>query len=338
MSDAMKSNERLGKLFLLFLQNEKGLSFNQVQDLMQEAYRGEEDAVRKKFQRDREDLKSLGMHLEIDQSGAAQNDSDRVYTVSTTARALIRHLPITEIQKSYLIGLLLNRIHAAKTESEKSNYQSIYLKLFYDQTDKSMPEPIQTVKTDPLFTEDQSLPEALIETIQNSILNRKRLSIEYQNNQGITSQRTIQPLAINIYRRIWYVTAYCDSAKDYRLFQIDRISNPQLLSTNQDNHLPEKIQYTKPHPLNLKREPLQSIQLKLKADFLERFDLFASELPPASRIKSGAVLRQIVTSNPEALFFWMFRNQGAVLSLGPASIRDRFVLFVKSIQDKNAVN
>ncbi|MBW7858535.1 MAG: WYL domain-containing protein [Leptonema sp. (in: Bacteria)] len=337
MSDAMKPNERIGKLFLLFLHNEKGLSFHQIKNLMSEAYRGEDETVRKKFQRDREDLRQLGMHLDIDQSGAAQNEADRVYIVSPTARTLIRDLNITEAQKSYLIGLLLNRIHQAKTESEKSDYQSIYLKLFFDRTNQSMPEPIETAITDPLYNENSSLSESLIEIIQNSILNRKRLFIEYQNSKGVNSRRTVQPLALNIYRRIWYITAFCDLAQDYRLFQADRISNAEPLNTNQDNHLPEKIQYIKPHPLNLKRESLQSIQLKLNADFLERFDLFTSELSPASRVKTGAVLRQIVTSNPEALFFWMFRHQGAIVGIGPASIRDRFISFLKSIQDRNRI-
>lgn len=336
-SDAMKSQERIGKLFLLFLNHPRGLSFAEVRSYMTEAYRGEEEANRKKFQRDREALKKLGLHLELDLSGAAANDEDRVYVPAATARTLMRELKLSEAQRSYLMGLILRHMNATERGSaEHALCRSLYLKLFYNETDSSVEAVDPGVQTDPLFRGDRPVPDAVLRTLQDAMMDRRKIKMVYESAGG-SKERLVQPLALNIYRRMWYLTAYCETARGYRMFQIDRITSPEIQSSSIDSHPPEIIQYMKPHPLNLRRESLQAVQLRLHADHIDRFDHFIRELPPGQRKRSGQNLRDIVTANPDALFFWMFKHPHAVTAMGPAAMRDRFQKFLEGISERGGI-
>jgi predicted DNA-binding transcriptional regulator YafY len=334
-SDAMNANERIGKLFLLFLKYPRGLSFADVRSLMSEAYRGDEEANRKKFQRDREALRTLGLHLELDSAGAAGNESDRVYVVAATARPLMGELKLSATQRSYVMGLILRHMNKiGKNNDEYDLCQSLYMKLFYRDTDQSIEVVDSRSEINPLYSRDRSIPEDILSTLQDAMLQRRKIRMVYE---GMTEkkERIVHPLALNIYRRMWYLTAYCETAGDYRIFQVDLIRSPQIDRGFTSAHPPEIIQYLKPHPLNLKREPLKRIRLRLNPDYINRFDHFVAELPPDNKIKSGRNHREIVTSNPEALFYWMFRHPGAVEAMGSSAMRERFLEFLKTIEDRN---
>ncbi len=333
--DVMSHHERIGKLFLLFLNHPRGLSFADVRSHLSEAYRGNEEASRKKFQRDREALKKLGLHLQIDQAGAAANPEDSVYVPAPTARTLLKELKLSDEQRSYLMGLILRHMNECEKGSSKHELcRSLYIKLFYNQTDRAPSSTGADVKADPLLWTDRPAPDSVLRILQEAMINRNKVEIVYEGAKE-TKRRLVQPLALNIYRRIWYLTAYCELVSDYRIFQLDRISSAEIKIASIDSHPAENIQFLKPHPLNLRREPLQPIQLLLHADHLERFDFFIRELPPGQRKRSGQRMRDIVTSNPEALFFWMFRHPHAVQAIAPKAVRDRFIAFLKSIEERN---
>ena len=329
--DVMSPNERIGKLLLLFLDHPKGLSFSDVRSYMTEAYRGDDEAVRKKFQRDRDALKQFGMHIELDQSGAAANTADKVYVIAETSRTIMGDLILTDSERAYLMALIVRYLNRHDQKSkEHAVARSLYLKLFYQDTDRIKPTEIDE-PNEPLFTHSTATTPAALQPLQEAMMNRRKIKIRYESN-NTNKERVIQPLALNMYRRVWYVTAFCELAQDYRIFQLNQISEWNILNQPIDSHLPEIIKFLKPHPLNLRREQLTAIQLKLNSDYINRFDHFIRELPPNQRVKSGQDRRDIVTGNPEALFFWMLRNQRAVLAISPESIRDRFIAFLDSIK------
>lgn len=326
-SDAMAASERVGKLFLLFLRNPHGLSFRRVRRLMPEAYRGEPEAVRKKFQRDRRELRALGLHLDESSAGAAGNEDNRVLVVSSTSRTLLRELKLTERQRATLSALILQRA------AENPLYRSIHARLFFDRPDEVLNEAAPVTGAEPaeFYPSADDNAGSTLQALQEAMAERRRLRITYTNAGGQSSERTIQPLAIHNYRRLWYLAAYCDTAADYRLFQIDRIGALQMLPASIDTHSPDILATLKPHPLNLRREELQRVLVTVAPGFDTHFDHFVRELQPGMRLRTGAQRREISTHNPEALFFWMFRNPGAVTGLGPASIHSRFRQFLNDI-------
>lgn len=330
-SDAMAAAERVGKLFLLFLRNPRGLSFRRIRHLMPEAYRGEAEAIRKKFQRDRRELRSLGLHLDESSAGAAGNEDNRVLVMASTGRTLLRDLKLNEKQRATLSALILHR------STENPMYRSIYTKLFYDRKDEEMTDsPDSPVhEAGGFYPSQQDDAGSTLQALQEAMADRKRVRITYTSARGHDSERTVQPLAIHNYRRLWYLAAYCDVASDYRLFQIDRIGRLESLPQSIDAHTPDILSTLKPHPLNLRREELQRIVVNITPGFDTHFDHFVRELQPGMRLRTGEYRREISTRNPEALFFWMFRHPAAVSGLGPASIHKRFVEFLNDIVRTN---
>ena len=60
-------------------------------------------------------------------------------------------------------------------------------------------------------------------TVQRSITDFRVLDLDYQNAQGICSNRTVEPLAIYFTQQNWILVAYCRLRKENREFRLDRI-------------------------------------------------------------------------------------------------------------------
>lgn len=72
----------------------------------------------------------------------------------------------------------------------------------------------------------KSAPESseIISLLRRSIRETQCLKINYENQQGQKSQRTIKPLGIIYYIEVVLLAAWCDLRQDFRHFRVDRIS------------------------------------------------------------------------------------------------------------------
>jgi predicted DNA-binding transcriptional regulator YafY len=60
--------------------------------------------------------------------------------------------------------------------------------------------------------------------IRAAIRARQKLRLTYRNDQGEESDRTVRPLQIEYWGRVWTLTAWCEWRADFRVFRVDRIS------------------------------------------------------------------------------------------------------------------
>ncbi len=67
-------------------------------------------------------------------------------------------------------------------------------------------------------------------TINDGIINNKKLSIKYQNAQGKYTERIIRPYAIFTYYEANYCIAFCEEKKELRQFKLMRIDSINLLN------------------------------------------------------------------------------------------------------------
>lgn len=65
---------------------------------------------------------------------------------------------------------------------------------------------------------------------------RKRLSVSYSDAHGRTSKRTIRPLGLWFWGKVWTLVAWCELREDFRMFRLDRIE--ELVETG-DTFRPE---------------------------------------------------------------------------------------------------
>jgi predicted DNA-binding transcriptional regulator YafY len=60
--------------------------------------------------------------------------------------------------------------------------------------------------------------------IQNAIINKQLLIIEYTNNNAEKSQREIEPIGLTFYANQWHLIAWCWKRNEYRDFIVNRIN------------------------------------------------------------------------------------------------------------------
>jgi predicted DNA-binding transcriptional regulator YafY len=65
--------------------------------------------------------------------------------------------------------------------------------------------------------------------LRRAIHETRKMSIDYADDRGRRTQRTIWPLAMAYYVDVTLVAAWCELRNDYRHFRVDRISAARLL-------------------------------------------------------------------------------------------------------------
>jgi predicted DNA-binding transcriptional regulator YafY len=66
------------------------------------------------------------------------------------------------------------------------------------------------------------------ELTRHAIAEHRRLAIEYAREDGEQSARTIRPLGLYFWGKVWTVVAWCEMRDDFRSFRLDRIREPLL--------------------------------------------------------------------------------------------------------------
>ncbi len=65
-------------------------------------------------------------------------------------------------------------------------------------------------------------------TIRSAIRARQKIEIMYRSADDL-SERTIRPLQMDYWGRLWTVTAWCELRKDFRVFRVDQIESLRAL-------------------------------------------------------------------------------------------------------------
>jgi predicted DNA-binding transcriptional regulator YafY len=69
-----------------------------------------------------------------------------------------------------------------------------------------------------------SLTDPLRETLNSAIHDRAVLRLSYKDDSGQSSEREVQPLALNFWGAVWTLAAWCRLRNGFRNFRIDRIA------------------------------------------------------------------------------------------------------------------
>ena len=66
-------------------------------------------------------------------------------------------------------------------------------------------------------------------TLRAAIKSRQKLALTYQRIDGTRSRRTIRPLHMEYWGRVWTLTAWCELRQDFRVFRVDLIEEASAL-------------------------------------------------------------------------------------------------------------
>ncbi len=66
-------------------------------------------------------------------------------------------------------------------------------------------------------------------TLRAAIRMQHKVQISYKNAAGELSERTLRPLQLEYWGRVWTLTAWCELRDDFRVFRVDRMQSVAVL-------------------------------------------------------------------------------------------------------------
>lgn len=66
-------------------------------------------------------------------------------------------------------------------------------------------------------------------TLRAAIKSRQKLALRYRRLDGTLTDRTIRPLHMEYWGRVWTLTAWCETRDDFRVFRVDLIEEVRAL-------------------------------------------------------------------------------------------------------------
>ncbi|MCD9146458.1 helix-turn-helix transcriptional regulator [Pseudophaeobacter flagellatus] len=66
-------------------------------------------------------------------------------------------------------------------------------------------------------------------TLRAAIKSRQKLGLQYRRIDGTLTERTIRPLHMEYWGRVWTLTAWCETRADFRVFRVDLIKEVRAL-------------------------------------------------------------------------------------------------------------
>lgn len=67
---------------------------------------------------------------------------------------------------------------------------------------------------------------ARIDALEAAVEDRRLLTISYEDQTGVRTRRTLRPLGLWFWGKVWTLVAWCELRADFRMFRLDRIADP----------------------------------------------------------------------------------------------------------------
>ena len=81
----------------------------------------------------------------------------------------------------------------------------------------------QTVGIHAIAPEMTDVLKARLDRVDRAISNRLPLKIVYTREDGAGSERTVRPLSVWFWGKVWTLITWCELREDFRMFRLDRI-------------------------------------------------------------------------------------------------------------------
>jgi proteasome accessory factor B len=288
-------------LLIYVLKSSGSLSFSQIKENMDDYASENEETSRKLFERDKKDLRAMGIPL-------AYNKSEDAYSIES-ARFYIQKMTLSEEEKCLLrvmINLLLNTREFPIFQNELiSSVQKLAASGYYAiENAKSCPSYILTSQVRKLDNEFDST----LYSISAAIFDRQRLLFEYPSitDDKITS-RHVDPLGMMFRDGTPYLIGYCHLRRSIRIFNIFRIENLKIVRISS-----EEISFTVPKDFKIEiysnreiwefeNEPSYTAVIRFSSDIAWLIENQFSNKIPIEKQKNGDILFKPVVSNTEGI-------------------------------------
>lgn len=212
--------ERLINLTIALLATTRYLTKSEIFRKV-DGYEGSAETKERMFERDKDDLRTLGIVIEVGSYDPLFND-EAGYRIKTEHYQLDLG-PVTPTD----ISLLSLAADAWQGAAFADATQTALLKL------NAMGVPADPINI-PGFTPKLSNSTKELEIITEAIAQSDFLDFSYLSNTLMTEIRTIVPIALSNRSGYWYVSGVDQDIQEVRTFRLDRIQGDMTSSKNKD--------------------------------------------------------------------------------------------------------
>jgi proteasome accessory factor B len=206
-----RKSERLVNLTIALLATSRWLTKSEIYRTI-DGYSGDLDAKERMFERDKEELRNLGIEIEVGSFDPLFEDEVGYRIRPEKYKIQISNL--SELQFS-LISLATQMWRGAVLSSQ-ANSALLKLKSLGIESDAEG----LSLNPQRLDVSDENLLHII-----DAISSKKVISFGYFNRDSVTQDRAIEPLGVGTKNGFWYVAGRDLDKKEIRLFRLDRFSS-----------------------------------------------------------------------------------------------------------------
>lgn len=206
-----RKSERLVNLTIALLATKKWLTKSQIFSSV-DGYEGEPDAKERMFERDKDELRNLGINIEVgtfdplfeDEVGyRIKPDQYKIDLQEISAQELSLLTLATKVWKGAVFdSTALSALVKLKSLGVGSDFDSL-----------------------PSLNPRISIPNQKLEDVINAIAERRTISFDYQSSDLTVQSRVIEPYGAGTKNGNWYVAGLDIEKGEIRLFRLDRIDS-----------------------------------------------------------------------------------------------------------------
>ncbi|MBX7056834.1 MAG: WYL domain-containing protein [Leptospirales bacterium] len=298
------------------------------------AYEGQPESARRKFERDKDELKALGLPLQHYAPDSRLPDGrtarDHVYAISEEAEPM----PVIQLsaEQAQILAMLLLGAAADSPpagDHERALLRSAAAKLLYlnphalkEYEDAA---PAKNSRARPVDSPELTAALETLAAVHDAIHRQRVLEFNYRARDGRSQHRRVAGRGLIAHQRRWCLAAYCYDRRAIRLFYLDRMDTVRISETRYEKDPSFNIRNYSLHPLAVHVHDPQQIAIKLDSQRADEAMEFLTAANGTLEIRQTSETQLNLTlTNREALFDWMLKKPGIVVALGPAQAREQF--------------
>jgi proteasome accessory factor B len=213
--------ERLINLTIALLATKRYLTKSEIFRTV-EGYEGSAETKERMFERDKDDLRSLGIAIDVGSFDPLFNDEAGYRIKSENYQLDLGEITPTEIS---LLSLAADAWQGAAFADAT---QSAILKL------SSVGVPADPIDI-PGLSSKLSNSSIDLETITDAIANSDFLIFDYLSSSFVSEQRNIIPIALSNKSGFWFVSGVDQQVLEVRTFRLDRVQGAFVVRPNKDS-------------------------------------------------------------------------------------------------------
>lgn len=315
-------------LLIYILKSRTPVSYSQIKETFDVyANKKKSETSRKLFERDKKDLRQMGIPLIYDK------DED-TYSIDKS-RFYIKKMTFNEEEK-YLLSIMINLLMETKNfpvfQNELvSSLQKLAASGYYK---NEHPGGLPSYMISSQVKKHDSWHDSVLSAVSSAIFDRNRLFFEYPSfSDENTSSRHVDPLGMIFREGIPYLIAYCHLRKAVRIFNIFRMKNLKTLKISS-----EEIPFSVPKDFKIEKysdreiwefenEPPYTAVIRFSAEIAWMIENQFSNKTSLEKQDSGDLLFKPVVSNTEGITSF-------ILSFGEKAIAEEPLKLRQYIKDE----